>query len=58
MGQKLKIWLSVDVDELIIDTAKDLGLTNDEWDNLSEADKFEQISDIVLSKLSWGFKEI
>lgn len=36
-------------------TWEELGITEDDWDNLSEKEQEEMAKDIAFDKLDWGF---
>lgn len=43
--------------EEVMDTVKDLGLKEGEWEGLSEEEKYEQVKDWMNDRLEYGFIE-
>lgn len=59
---KIKVWLDSGANhfskrEEVYDL-EDLGLSEEEWKNMSEESKEEMMKDIAFNTLDWGFKEI
>lgn len=59
---KFKVWLDSganSVSQYSVDvTTDDLGLSDEEWDGLSEEEKEETMKEIAFERAEWGFKVI
>lgn len=62
MGRKLRVWCDSGANihscrEEVVEF-DDLGFSEEEWDAMSDEDKYEAVRDVALEKLDWGFEEI
>lgn len=62
MERKFKVWLDSGANafstyevEIELD---DLGLTSDEWDELTLPEQEEVMKDVAWERMDWGFEEI
>lgn len=61
---KLKVWLDSGANAFScytqeVDTEKDFGLTDEEWEAIPEDEKYEDyIKEIAFSRADWGFEEL
>lgn len=59
---KFKVWLNsganIHSEYSVEVTTEELGLTESEWDELSEDEKEETMKEIAFERAEWGFKII
>lgn len=61
MGRKFDVWLDSGANihsnrKRVVDL-DNLGLTSEEWDEMSEKDQEETMRDIAFERSDWGFQE-
>ena len=61
MGKKIKVWLDSGANihskyEQVIDLA-DLGITDEEWDNLDDVERECLMQEIAFETLEWGWED-
>lgn len=56
---KIKIWIDVfGGDEQTVDLEKSWKITNEEWEDMSEDEKYDEIWKFIDGNLSYGYREL
>jgi len=60
MGYKYRVYLDSGANiqscyEQTIDTEEDLGISDEEWDAMSEKSKDEIMKDVAWERMEWGY---
>ena len=60
---KLEIWCDSGANihscrTVIVDSLKEFGLDDDDWNDLPEEEKEECVKEIALERFEWGFREL
>ena len=62
MERKFEIWLDSGANihscEKTVVTLDDLGLSENEWNEMDQDEKDENMRDVAFETLDWGWKEI
>lgn len=62
MKRKFEIWLDSGANihscKKTVVTLGDLGLSENEWDEMDQDEKEENMRDVAFETLDWGWKEI
>ncbi|KAB1467452.1 hypothetical protein FZI46_16540 [Cronobacter sakazakii] len=63
MGRKFKVWLDSGANihskyEQVVDLEDDLGISDEEWEQMDDGGKDEVMRDVAWDRMEWGFEEI
>ena len=63
MGYKYRVYLDSGANihscyEQTIDTEEDLGISDEDWDSMSEKSKDEIMKDIAWERMEWGYRPV
>jgi len=62
MSRKFKVWCDSGANihscQHYFVTLDDIGIEDDEWDDMDDAEKDEAMRDIAFERLDWGYTEI
>ncbi|ELY5887230.1 hypothetical protein SNN87_001302 [Cronobacter sakazakii] len=63
MGRKFKVWLDSGANihskyEQVVDLEDDLGISDEEWEQMDDEVKNEFMKEIAWDRMDWGFEEI
>ncbi|HCC5988998.1 TPA: hypothetical protein M5893_000868 [Enterobacter cloacae] len=62
MARKFEIWLDSGANihscKKTIMTLDDIGLSEEEWDEMDQDEKDENMRDVAFETLDWGWKEV
>ncbi|EOV9625899.1 hypothetical protein ACN5OL_001811 [Cronobacter sakazakii] len=63
MGRKFKVWLDSGANihskyEQVVDLEDDLGISDEEWEQMDDEGKNEFMKEIAWDRMEWGFEEI
>ncbi|CCK00819.1 DUF7167 family protein [Cronobacter sakazakii] len=63
MGRKFKVWLDSGANfhskyEQVVDLEDDLGISDEEWEQMDDEGKNEVMKEIAWDRMDWGFEEI
>lgn len=63
MGYKYRVYLDSGANiyscyEQTIDTEEDLGISDEDWDSMSEKSKDEIMKDIAWERMEWGYHPV
>lgn len=58
MGKKLRFWAELYSEVHELDSNEELMITSEEWDTLSEKDKYDLVEDWAEGQLHCGYDEI
>ncbi|EOI3502488.1 hypothetical protein ACMSZU_001079 [Cronobacter dublinensis] len=63
MARKFKVWLDSGANihskyEQVVDLEDDLGISDEEWEQMLDGRKEEVMRDVAWDRMEWGFEEI
>ncbi|EPS0644777.1 DUF7167 family protein [Cronobacter malonaticus] len=63
MGRKFKVWLDSGANihskyEQVVDLEDDLGISDEEWEQMPDGAKDKVMRDVAWDRMEWGFEEI
>ncbi|EOL8940776.1 hypothetical protein ACM92B_002487 [Cronobacter dublinensis] len=63
MGRKFKVWLDSGANinskyEQVVDLEDDLGISDEEWEQMPDGRKEEVMREVAWDRMEWGFEEI
>ena len=62
MSKKVKVWLdsgaSTHSEYSVKISLDDIGISDEEWDEMSDDERDEVMRDIAFDRASWGYREI